>query len=205
MIASSLRSLFSGQRSELQGPADRRADLRRKVLLRADIFPILGYAEIAVENVSRSGLAAETNAMLQVGQPLLFSIDGNSFHMGTVRWTRGRRFGLNLDDALGIFGLANETDHGFLGEHRPRATRHQVDVIGRIAIGSQCYESRVRDVSQSGLRLETTAPLAERQQVIVRLKDRPLILANVQWCRGGLVGVKTVERMTTLRLAYAYE
>src|ERR1700712_5704385 len=126
MIVSSLRSLFGGQRLELQDPAERRADPRRKVLLRADIFPVLGYAEIAVENVSRSGLAAATDAALQVGQTLLFSIDGKSFHMGTVRWTRGRRFGLNLDDALAIFGLANETDRGFLGTHRPRATRHQV-------------------------------------------------------------------------------
>ena len=205
MITSTLRSLFGGQRSEIQNPAERRVDPRRKVLLRADIFPVLGYAEIAVENVSRTGLAAETDIALEVGQPLLFSIDGSSFHAGTVRWTRGRRFGLNLDDALAIFGLANETDHGFMGEHRPRATRHQVAVTGRIAIGAKCYGSTVRDVSQSGLRLETPAPLAERQQVIVSLKDRPLILANVQWCGGGLVGVRTVERMNTLRLAYSYD
>lgn len=205
MLATRLKSLFRADSPTVSDPSERRRDLRRKVLLRADLFPVQGYAEMSVKNVSRGGLAAESDTALQVGQSLLFSIEGTSFHIGTVRWTRGRRFGLDLEDALAIFGLVNETDHGSLGEHRPRAARHEVNVTGRIVLGSSCYGSTVRDVSQSGLRLETSAPLSEEQDIIIRLKDRPLILAKVQWSGGGMIGVSSAERMVTLRLAYTYE
>jgi hypothetical protein len=45
--------------------------------------------------------------------------------------------------------------------------------------------------------------LTEGQEAIVRLRDRPLILTSVQWREKGLVGMKTAERMQTLRLAYS--
>lgn len=205
MIAASLKSLFKVHEVSAEDPAERRADPRRRVLLKAEIYPIIALAEMAVTNVSKGGLAAETDANVQVGQPLLFSLDGKSFHRGIVRWKRGRRLGLNLENALAVCGLEDETDHGFLGEHQARATRHEVQLSAKVAVGSLSYRSTVRDVSQSGLRLETSVLLTEGQQVIIGLKDRPLILAIVQWVSGGLVGVRTVERMMTLRLVYSYE
>jgi hypothetical protein len=205
MIAASLKAFFGSPEVSVQNTVDRRVDPRHKVLLRADLFPVLGYAEMTVKNVSRGGLAGETEAPLQTGQPLLFSLDGSHYHLGSVRWARGRRFGLSLEDALAIFGLENETDPGFLNDHQTRAKRHELDTIGRIAICSRRQACMVRDVSQSGFRLETSALLAERQQVLIKLKDRPLVLGAVQWCAAGMVGVKTVERMATLRLAYSYE
>ena len=203
MLISSLKSFFASDESPSDHALERRVDPRRKVLIRAEVFPVLGYAEMNVYNVSKTGLAAETDAPIRVGQVLLFCIDTNDFHMGVVRWRRGRRFGLDLEGALAILGLEDDTDLGYRLSHRPRASRHDVDVTGRIALGSKSYRATVRDVSQSGLRLETAAPLAERQQLIISLKDRPLILSHVQWSREGLVGVRTSERMTTLRLVYA--
>jgi hypothetical protein len=205
MITTSIKSLLKLVAAPVTDPAERRADPRRKVLLKAELFPVLGLADLIINNVSRGGFAAESDIGLQVGQPLLFSIDGKNFHKGTVRWTRGRRAGVNLEDALAIFGLANETDHGSAPGHRPRSARHDVSISAQTAIGRLSYGSTVRDVSRSGLRLETPAPLAERQELLVGLKDRPLMLARVQWVNGGLVGVRTAEKMTTLRLVYTYE
>jgi len=204
MLAVKLKSLF-GVAEEAEDWEDRRVEPRSKVLLKGDAFPVEGYAALVVTNVSRTGISGETDAPLEVDEPLLFSVAGNKFHIGTVRWVKGRRFGLDMDDALGILGYENEVDTGFLPTHRPRARRQDVELHGRVAIATRCVRVTIRDISQSGLCIDTAVPLIERQQVIVRLRDRPLILASVQWTGGGKVGVRTAERMETLRLVYAYE
>lgn len=204
-IATRWKSLFGLDQENEASPEDRRTDPRQKVLLKADAFPVEGYAEVTVKNISKTGLSGETDAALEVDAPLLFCIEGNEFHLGLVRWVRGRKFGLDLDNALGIFGLENEIDHGFLPTHRPRPRRYDVDVTGRIALTPRLHRITVRDVSRSGLCLEAPLSLAAHQQVIVRLRNRPLMLASVQWTAGGKVGVKTAERIETLRLVYAYE
>lgn len=205
MILAGIKSLLGKNGTSENNPEDRRRDLRRKVLLRAELYPVLSYAEMQVKNVSKSGLAGETAASLQVAQPLLISLDGNKYYLGVVRWVRGRRFGLSLEDAFAIFGLHDEVDSGLIGDHQIRSRRHNVEVAGRIAVGLPPYGCIVRDVSQSGLRLECSAMLAVRQQVLVKLKDRPIVRGSVQWCNDGTVGIQAAERIPTLRLAYAYE
>jgi hypothetical protein len=205
MILASVKSFFEMHRTAETNSKDRRGDLRRKVLLRAELYPVLGYAEMQVKNVSKSGLAAETSASLQVAQPLLISLDGNKYHLGVVRWVRGRRFGLSLEDAFAIFGLHDEVDSGLVRGHKIRSRRHSIEVAGRIALGFRGYDCIVRDVSQSGMRLECNAMLSVRQQVLVKLKDRPIVLGSVQWCDEGMVGIQAAERIPTLRLAYAYD
>jgi hypothetical protein len=203
MILSSVKSLLQKARDPAEDPADRRQDPRRKVLLKAELYPIIGYADVVVKNVSRTGLSGETGAVLQVSQPLFVSLDGVSFHLGTVRWVRGRRFGLSLEQAFAIFGLEDEMDAGSSSGHQNRARRHDIEAPGRIALCSRRHDSTARDVSQSGLKLETDALVAVRQQVLIKIKDRPIILACVQWCQNGMVGVRTAERFSTLRLAYS--
>ena len=204
MVALRLKSFF-GVAEEADEWEDRRVEPRSKVLLKGDAFPVEGYAALVVTNISRTGVAGESDTPLEADAPLLFSVEGNKFHMGTVRWVKGRRFGLDMEDALGILGYENELDPGFLPTHQPRSRRHDVELHGRIAIAPRSVRVTIRDVSQSGLCIDTPVALIERQQVIVRLRDRPLILASVQWTGGGKVGVRTADRMETLRLVYAYE
>jgi hypothetical protein len=55
------------------------------------------------------------------------------------------------------------------------------------------------------MRLEVEAKLDVGQHVLIRLPDRPLILASVRWQANQMAGVETAERMQTLRLVYASE
>ncbi|MET0373175.1 MAG: PilZ domain-containing protein [Rhizorhabdus sp.] len=181
---------------------DRRADPRRTVLLKAMVLPVAGYAVMRIVNASRTGFGGETIASLQAGRPLIFSVEDNRFHQGTVRWTRGQKFGVDLDDAFGILGCSPEVDSGFLASHTARARRYPIERAGRIVMGSLSYRATVRDISQSGMRLELEAELNVGQQVIVRLPDRPLILATVRWCANQMAGIETAERIQTLRLVY---
>lgn len=204
MVVSRLKSLF-GLAQEEDSWEDRRIERRNKVLLKGDVFPVEGYAELVVTNVSRTGLSGETDAPLEVDGHLLFSLEGNRFHLAVVRWVKGRRFGADMTDALAILGLEDDVDTGFLPTHQPRSRRHDVELYGRIAIAPRVARATIRDVSRSGLCIEGPLQLPERQQVIVCLRDRPLIVASVQWAGGGKVGVKTAEQIETLRLVYAYE
>jgi hypothetical protein len=206
MVASRLKSLFGlGADEDEALPSERRVDPRRKVLLGAEVYPIEGYAEMTVQNASRTGLAGETPARLTAGHPLLFSVEANHFHIGTIKWVRGARFGLDLDDALGILGHEEDFDPGHATSHQVRARRYDVNVKGRVVIAPNPFRATVRDVSQSGLCLDTALTLPDRQQVLVRIRDRPLILGSVQWGANGRLGVKTSERIATLRLVYDYE
>ncbi|MFD1610596.1 PilZ domain-containing protein [Sphingomonas tabacisoli] len=171
----------------------------------AEIFPIDGFVPLVVRNVSRTGMAGEADVPLSTGQRLVFSISENAFHVGTIRWARGRRFGMDLENALAIFGIENETDRGSSPSHRPRAKRYDIEVEGRVVVGAAPFRSTVRDVSQSGLRLDSVPDMPLGQQVLVQVRDRPLMLAEIRWALNGAAGVKTADRMNTLRLAYAYE
>jgi hypothetical protein len=204
MLMSRLKSLFTGDEDIVESdPLERRIDPRRKVLLKAEVFPILQYADLKIVNASRTGFAGESSIPLFPSHPLIFSVDANNFYLGTIRWVKGKRFGVDLADALGILGYSDEVDPGFLLSHQSRARRYPVELTGRIALGTGSHQATVRDVSQSGLRLELDAPLAQGQEAIVRLRDRPLILSLVQWRANGMIGVKMAERMQTLRLAYS--
>lgn len=205
MLMRRFKSMLRSEDGQTADPAEKRADQRRKVLLRATIYAVSSYADVTVRNVSRSGLMGATSAQLKVGQSIAFSIDGKHYHLGTVRWARSGSFGLHLDDAIAICGYHEEIESGYSAIHAPRERRHSVSLNGRIALGPSPFDAIVRDVSQSGLRLETDHPVASGQELLVKLRDRPLISAHVRWTMTGKVGVKTSERMPILRLVYSVD
>ena len=200
MLVDRLKSLLNVGKPE---PSDRRGAPRSRVLLKADVLPVVSYANMSIVNVSRTGFAGETMTPLRATDLLIFSIVGNRFHQGSVRWVRGPKFGIDLVDALDILSCSDAVDPGFLASHASRSKRYPVDLTGRIAIGSICYHSTVRDVSRSGMRLEIDAVLEVGQQVIVRLPDRPLILASVRWAASDMAGIETADQIQTLRLVCA--
>jgi len=206
MIVDRLRSLLdAGKQAVASEPLERRVDPRRKVSLKAEILPVSDYADIKIVNASRTGFGGETAVSLEAKRPLIFSVEKNQFHQGSVRWAKGKKFGVDLEDALGILGYSSDVDTGFLTRHAPRPRRYPVDLAGRVVVESSFRRATVRDISQSGMRLEVEAKLDVGQHVLIRLPDRPLILAFVRWQANQMVGVETAERMQTLRLVYASE
>lgn len=198
-----LRTLLeTGARAECEGPQERRRDGRKRLLLKADVFPVAGFAEMRIVSVSRSGFSGLSLSTLEPEQPLVFSVRQGQFHEATVRWVRGRKFGADLEDALEILGRPGSCDAALLSPDPP-LRRYPLDVSGRMALVGFSYRATVRDISQTGLRLECGAPLVEGQEVIVRLPDQRLVLASVRWRSDRMAGVETAERMEILRLVYA--
>lgn len=183
---------------------ERRAEWRRRVLLKADVHPVVDYAAAAVENVSRTGLMVECATPLKIDQTIAISVEDEAFYMATVRWAREHRYGLRLQDALLIFGFEDDAIDDAASE-QVRERRHEVTATARIAILGKSQPGIIRDVSQSGLQVEGDFTFPEAQDVIVEPKGRPLILGEVRWSDGSKAGVRTAHKMAVLRMVYSYE
>jgi len=116
------------------------------VLLKADVLPVVSYANMSIVNVSRTGFAGETMTPLRATDLLIFSIVGNRFHQGSVRWVRGPKFGIDLVDLLAPM-LYIHHDSPFGETKKPAATF-------RIAAGS--FEGVVLAFRSSAHRFRTS-------------------------------------------------
>ncbi|MBS0502748.1 MAG: PilZ domain-containing protein [Proteobacteria bacterium] len=198
-----LKSLLGG--SDDKFSTERRADARRKVLLSAEVHPVARYVSARVENVSRTGLMIACDEELKVEQVVALNVEGEGFHMATVRWARGQRYGLRLQGALLVFGFDEEELEAGEGGEQARERRHEIDAAARLAILAPPQKGIIRDVSQSGLQIEGEFSFAEGDDVMVEPKGRPLIHGQVRWSDGAKMGIHATQRMAILRMVYSYD
>lgn len=203
MMLKRLRKALSEDTADGSGGIEKRRHARRSVLLRATVFPIDVYTDVIVRDISERGLMGEADIELSVGQLLHLSFDEKAYHTGSVRWTKGRRFGLALNSELRGTLVPSDLDHGSEDGHMPRARRLSLAIPARLSTGRPPRPATVRNLSQSGMLLDTSSGLLTGQHVLIQLGNRPLIAARVQWSDGGKIGVKSVEPIPTLSLVYA--
>ncbi|WP_303539881.1 PilZ domain-containing protein [Sphingomonas natans] len=182
---------------------EKRRHRRHKVRLAASLHPIDVYQDVVINDASRSGLMGESDIEVEVGQTLFVSLDELTFVSGTVRWTKGRQFGLDLDDPLNLPGLAPETDHGSEIGHKPRADRVKLDLPARVHFEQSTRPVTIRDLSRHGMAMEAGEGLLKGQQVLVRIRDRPLIPGRIQWNGGGRIGISSNAEVPLLQLLYS--
>jgi hypothetical protein len=190
MLIQKMREFLSlGEEGEPGGPEQRGAT-RRAVLLKASIYPIDVFCDAIIRNASRTGLMGEADSELAIGQTVHLSLDEMTYHSGVVRWTKGNQFGLDLNDALQLVALKNaEVEHGFRDGHGPRAGREVLNIAARLNTGRPPRPATVRNISATGLLLDTSPGLRAGQHLIVRLNGRT-IYGRVQWSRDGRIGLK---------------
>jgi PilZ domain len=201
------RDHFSGRKPVTEDPAvELRRDSRKSVLLRATIYPIDVYNDVIIRDLSQTGIMGESDIELIIGQTLHLSVDEKTFQSGTVRWTRGRRFGLHFDDPLTLFGGENvEVEHGAAEGQRPRSRRVNLDIAARLSAGRPPRPAVVRNLSRSGMQLETCTGLGQGQRLLVKINQNPPIHGRVQWAEGMRIGLKSFEPISLLKLIYSCE
>lgn len=182
---------------------EKRQHKRHKVRLAASVYPIDVYQEVTIHNASRSGLMGESPIEVEVGQTIFVSLDEKTYLSGVVRWTKGQQFGLDLDDPLDLAGIAPEVDHGQQIGHKPRAERVDLNLPARLHSGQSARPAMIRNLSRSGMAIEAGEGLLAGQQLLIRIRERALIPARVQWNRTGLVGVSTATDVPLLQLLYS--
>ena len=184
-----------------QERAEQRQHPRHTVFLQASVYPIDTYRDILIRDVSQTGLSGEADVELGIGQSVHLSFDEKAYFTGIVRWTRGRRFGMEFMDAV-TFPVGVHVDHGFAIGHRPRAVRTSLNLTARLNTGRPPRPATVRNVSRLGMLLDTGIGLATGQHLLVRMGKRALVSGRVQWARGGRLGVQTNQEISALQLVY---
>lgn len=164
--------IFPAPTGRLEGDT-RRAAERKRVYLKADAIAVELDAKADVINVSETGLTGETDARIIVGEHVEVSFSGLHYVPATVRWVHGRRFGLKLLAPPPVIGAGDED-----------LTR---DI--RLFVGQTSRRAVVRNVSSTGLQIETDLPLHKGQQVLVKVLNGWSIMTRVAWVDGIRAGV----------------
>ena len=176
------------QPAESPAMPDKRSQKRVRVLLQASIFPIDSIDDVTVHNISEQGLMAETDVDLTVGQVVHLSFDGASHRSGTVRWIHGRRFGLHVEDGLESPTTLDEIEEASPGQ-QSRSMRLSLNIPARMCSGRPRRPAMVRNLSRSGMALETSAGLLVGQHLLIKVGRQSPISARIRWSTGGRIGV----------------
>ena len=203
MFVDRIRGYFSNGPAETEQdkPNERRTAKRKSVLLRATIYPIDVFCDARIRDVSATGLRAETDAELAIGQTIHLTTDEHNYHAGVVKWVRDREFGLDLANANKIFGgKSSDMDHGDREGHQPRAPRSKINVTARVVTGRPPRPAIVRNMSAGGMLLETSPVLKTGQHLVIRVGNSPPIYGHAQWSEEGKIGFKAEHTISVLSI-----
>lgn len=179
---------------DVPAPPERRNDERRDAerhikILRVGTLVVDGRRELClIRNISAGGLMAHVYSQLAPGQRVMVELKTNQAVAGRVVWTREGNAGIQFDVAMDVAELlANPQvmDNGW----RPRTPRVEVDRMATVREGSRTTWAHARDVSQSGVRLETDAAPAAGAEVVVTLDGFRPLHGVVRWSEAGSCGV----------------
>ncbi len=200
-----LRNVFMEQEPEESAGAEQRRHARRAVVLDASIYPVDFFSDVVIHNVSASGFMGEADVELSVGETLHLSLDEKAYQTGTVRWTEGQKFGVSFESPLARTGAGDEFEVDHVNGLKPRAKRTTLNIPARLSLGRPPQPATVRNLSQSGMLLETDPGFPKGQQILVKLGDRSPVAARVQWHEDGHIGIETAEPIGILSLVYSGE
>jgi hypothetical protein len=182
--------------SDVSLPLARRAETRNSVLLRATIMPLLDSGDICLENISRSGLRGTSNMSTVVGQFVIVSLDSSTHLSGVVRWTSDCRFGVefetNFDSVFSLGWEQQAPNSGFRPREQRMATNRRAELI-RIA---PPVAGRIRNISPSGMMLETGLSFEPGRQLFVKLANGAMVDGTVRWANNSLVGLELTNRIS---------
>ncbi len=182
--------------------SSKRKESRQRVLLRAQIHVVRSQSDLLVTDISRSGLRGSTDIDLRVGQPAYISLDDLTHVAGSIRWVQDGRFGMKFSKMLDVLPECAQVDLGHLPDHQERMPRTAARLKAKISLSSWSSSARVRNVSKTGMMIESDLPVSPDQQLLVNLSDGKILNATVKWVEGDRVGIQLTTPVSILHLTY---
>ena len=171
------------------GPPERRGHDRHVKILRVGVLVIDGRRELClIRNISAGGLMAHVYSGLKPDQQVVVELRTHDSIAGRVAWIRETNVGIAFDRPADIEALlANPStlDNGW----RSRSPRIEVDRAAVVRVDGVASPARIRDISQSGVKLETKAVLAMNCDVVVTPEGMDPIAGVVRWRDDERVGI----------------
>jgi hypothetical protein len=109
---------------------------------------------------------------------------------GRVVWTRGGNAGIQFDAAMDVAELL-ASPQGAEAGWRPRTPRVEIDRMATLRAGARTAWVHAKDISQSGVKIETEAEAApaEGEEVVITLEGFRPLHGVVRWSAEGSCGI----------------
>jgi len=175
--------------NEVPLPPERRGDERLIRILRVGTLIIDGRRELClIRNISAGGVMAHVYSKLMPGQRVTVELKATQPVAGRVVWVDEAEAGIKFDTAMDVAELlANPTllDNGW----RPRTPRVEIDRMATLRAGARTYWVHARDISQSGIKVETDHPPAADTEIVVALDGLRPLAGIVRWSSDSGCGI----------------
>jgi hypothetical protein len=170
-------------------PPERREDERLIKILRVGTLIIDGRRELClIRNISAGGVMAHVYSKLVAGQRVTVELKATQPVAGSVVWADEAEAGIKFDTIVDVAELlANPAvlDNGW----RPRTPRVEIDRMATLRAGARTYWVQARDISQSGVKVETDHPPAADSEVVLALEGFRPLAGIVRWSSDSACGI----------------
>ena len=171
-------------------PPERRRQERHIRILRVGVLFVDGRRELClIRNISSGGLMAHVYSTVVPGERVTVELKTNQQVSGRIVWARDSNAGIAFDSPVDIAELlANPPllDNGW----KPRAPRVEIDRPATLRSGARTRWVKSRDISQSGIKIETDEPLEVGGDVVVTLEHFRPLAGVVRWQSGPVAGIE---------------
>lgn len=171
-------------------PSERRRQERHIRILRVGVLFFETRRELClIRNISSGGLMAHVYSAVKPGERVTVELKTNQQVSGKIAWLDGSDAGIAFDAPVDIVELlANPPvlDNGW----KPRRPRVEVDRAATVRAGARTRWVRTRDISQSGVKIESDQPLEVGSDVVVTLEHLGPIAGVVRWQDGPVSGIE---------------
>ena len=162
-------------------PPERRGDERLIKILRVGTLIIDGRRELClIRNISAGGVMAHVYSKLVPGQKVIVELKATQPAPGRVIRVDEAEAGIKFDTAVDVAELLASPavlDNGW----RPRTPRVEIDRMATLRAGARTYWVHARDISQSGVKVETDNPPAADTEIVVALDGLRPLAGIVRW------------------------
>ncbi|MEA3047236.1 MAG: hypothetical protein QOJ53_1568 [Sphingomonadales bacterium] len=170
-------------------PPERRSSERLLKILRVGTLVIGVRRELClIRNISAGGVMAHVYSRLAPGDRVVVELKTRQPVAGRVVWVCEANAGIAFDTPVDVAELlANPAvlDNGW----RPRTPRVEIDRMATLRAGARTWWVQARDISQSGVKVETDHPPAPDAEVVLALEGFRPMPGVVRWSRDGSCGI----------------
>jgi hypothetical protein len=168
------------------GPPQRRSDERFLSLLRVGTLLVDGRRELClIRNISAGGMMIRAYSEISAGTRVAVELKEGDPVTGEVIWVDHDLVGMNFDERIDILSLIAPGEDGA----RPRMPRIEIDRTAWVREGATVRRTKVANISQGGICIDSPAGLTVHANVIVSLAGLAPIPGVVRWRADNSYGI----------------
>jgi PilZ domain-containing protein len=157
---------------------ERRSSERFLSLLRVGAMQVDGRRELClIRNISAGGMMIRAYSPISVGTALEIELKQGDPVRGCVQWVEDDLTGVTFDAPIDVLSLLAPPGDG----PRPRLPRIEVECTAWVRQDAEVLRTLAVNISQGGIRVETTAELVVGGDVVVTLPGLTPAAGVVKW------------------------